>query len=51
MKTWQTILVWALLIVLAATILPGVDPIKPTVLAIVLIVAFELVRRRFLTRR
>jgi len=50
-KTWQRIVVWALLAVFAAAIVPGVDPFKPTLLAIVLIVAFEVARRRFLSQR
>jgi len=51
MKTWQRILIWVLLLVVAAIIVPGVDPIGPTLLAIILIAAFELTRARLFRPR
>jgi Sec-independent protein secretion pathway component TatC len=51
MKTWQRILIWGLLVLIAAVIVPGVDPFGPILLAIVLIAAFELTRARLFRTR
>lgn len=51
MKWWQRGLIWFALLSLASLVVPGVDPFAPVGLALVLIVAFEVVSRRLWPRR
>jgi Sec-independent protein secretion pathway component TatC len=48
MKRWHRALVWLLLLIVAAIIVPGVDPYTPLLLGVVLIATFELSQRRLL---
>jgi Sec-independent protein secretion pathway component TatC len=42
LKTWQRLLIWLGLLVVAALVLPGVDPLTPILLGVLLIAGFEL---------
>jgi Sec-independent protein secretion pathway component TatC len=50
MKWWQRLLIWLVLITVAALVWPGVDPYMPLVLGALLIVAFELAGRPLIRR-
>jgi len=51
MTAWRRALVWLLILVVVALILPGVDPYAPLLLGALLIVAFEIAHRRHWKRR
>jgi predicted PurR-regulated permease PerM len=51
MTWWQRGLIWFALLSLASLVIQGVDPFAPIGLALVLIVAFEVVSRRLWPRR